>query len=356
MAGAARTTLKGVSPAALCLVAFLACVLSASPAPAADWVKQGPVLSVIEENDVLFNTDRHYTQGFKISFLHEDDYFPPFAGWAKSLSDAIPRLGFERQVDKFGYTFGQSIFTPTDLRATQLLKDDRPYAGWWYTGLILQRRGMLAGRIPVQENFQVDLGVIGRHSFAQEVQTGVHEWRGFDVPKGWGNQLHDEPGIALKYERSWLFSPTGSGTRWLDVIPHAGMSLGNVETAFRIGTLLRFGYNMPNDFGVETISSLTTPAGGRPPKADRNWKDELGFYIFGGGEASTVLYTAFLDGNMFRSSHSVEKEYFVAEWKIGVVFVLNAVELGFSYVYRTPQFVDQRKNDVYGSVSLKARF
>jgi hypothetical protein len=85
MAGAARSTSKGVPRGALCLLAFLACALSASPAFAAEWVNQGPVLSIIEENDLFFDTDRHYTQGFKISFLHEDNYFPVFAAWAKSL-------------------------------------------------------------------------------------------------------------------------------------------------------------------------------------------------------------------------------------------------------------------------------
>ena len=173
------------------------------------------------------------------------------------------------------------------------------------------------------------------------------------TPRGWQNQLHDEPGIALKYQRSWLFSPTATGPRWIDLIPHTGMSLGNVETSFRIGGTLRVGFNLPDDFGVSTISSLTTTEGGwSRSRTGRPW----GAYVFAGTEASTVLYTAFLDGNLYRHSHHVQKEPFVGEWKAGVGFLMHHVELAFTYVYRTPQFVLQGQNDSYGSVSLKIKF
>jgi lipid A 3-O-deacylase len=139
--------------------------------------------------------------------------------------------------------------------------------------------------------------------------------------------------------------------RWIDLIPRAGVSLGNVDTSFRLGGMVRVGVNLPNDFGVETISSLTTTAGGRPKGGGHEW----GFYVFGGGEASIVAYTAFLDGNLFRHSHHVDKEPLVGEWKMGAVAVLNWVELGFTYAYRSPQFVGQRKLDGYGSVLMQIR-
>ena len=59
----------------------------------------------------------------------------------------VPALGASWSVTKFGYQLGQSIFTPGDLNATQPLKNDRPYAGWLYTGLqirfveVLDREG-----------------------------------------------------------------------------------------------------------------------------------------------------------------------------------------------------------------------
>jgi lipid A 3-O-deacylase len=336
------------------LTVTLAALLLGGPAPApAQWLThQGAVHTQIEENDLLVNTDRHYTQGVKFSFLHADGVMPDSLA---ALARAFPRWGMsEDGPAKFGYQLGQSIFTPADLTATQLLTDDRPYAGWLYTGWILQRRGTIGrSQWPVLDNFQIDVGIIGPHSLAEETQTAVHEFRGFATPRGWRNQLHDEPGLAVKYQRSWLFSPTLREARVVDLIPHAGVSLGNVETSFRVGAMLRLGVNLPTDFGVSTISSLATTEGG--------WSAEhtgsrYGFYVFTAGEAWTVLYTAFLDGNLFRRSHRVDKIPFVAERKAGIVFVLDRVELAVTYVYRTPQFDGQREDDGYGSISLKVKF
>jgi lipid A 3-O-deacylase len=332
---------------------MLVAVLGSPAMATAQWLApQGAVHTMIEENDLLVNTDRHYTQGVKFSFLHADGVMPE---WMAALARAIPHWGVsETGQVKFGYQLGQSVFTPADLTASRVLTHDRPYAGWLYTGWILQRRATVGqSSWPVLENFQVDAGIIGPSSLAEDTQTAVHEFRGFATPRGWRNQLHDEPGLAVKYQRSWLFSPTLGESRLVDLVPQAGLSLGNVETSFRVGAMLRLGVNLPTDFGVSTISSLSTTEGG--------WSAEhggrrYGFYVFTAGEAWTVLYTAFLDGNLFRRSHRVDKLPFVTERKAGVVFVLDRVELAVTYVYRTPQFVGQREDDGYGSVSLKIKF
>src|ERR687887_178586 len=50
---------------------------------------EGPILSVIEENDFVDGTDRHYTQGGKIASLQADNHLPH---WAKAISSSIPAL------------------------------------------------------------------------------------------------------------------------------------------------------------------------------------------------------------------------------------------------------------------------
>jgi hypothetical protein len=311
---------------------------------------QGAVFSFIEENDLVVNTDRHYTQGIKLAFLFADGAVPKPVRW---LSGVIPELWFERKVDKFGFQMGQSIYTPADITTPELLKSDRPYAGWLYTGFILHRRGFAAEHILTLESFQMDVGVIGPESLAKEAQTWVHEVRGFDLPQGWDNQLKTEPGLALKYERSWIWPILGKERPWLDCIPHAGFSLGNVETSLRAGALLRAGYHLPEDFGVQTISSLSTMGGGwSKSRAGGRW----GFYVFTGLEGGTVLYTTFLDGNLWHTSHQVEKEYFVVEWKSGGVLVLGRVEAGFTYVLRSREFTDQTEQNGYGSLFVKLKF
>jgi hypothetical protein len=111
----------------------------------AEHYDQGPVFSVIEENDLFANTDRHYTQGIKLSFLQRDGDLP---AWAKGCSEMLPAWGFDRRVVKFGYQIGQSIFTPSDISQSKPPKDDRPYAGWLYARRSQRGQRVVRGRTP----------------------------------------------------------------------------------------------------------------------------------------------------------------------------------------------------------------
>jgi hypothetical protein len=180
----------------------------------------------------------------------------------------------------------------------------------------------------------------------------VHETRGITTPKGWDHQLKTEPGIALKYLRAWRISPD-SERRSFDLMPTMGSSLGNVETGVRAGVSVRLGWNLPDDFGVQTISSLMTADGGwSPSRIGSRW----GFYVFSGVEGSIVLYTAFLNGNLYRDSHRIDGEPFVGEWKSGAVAVMGHVEAGLTYVFRTREFVGQTEDNSYGSVFFKFKW
>ena len=100
-----------------------------------------------------------------------------------------------------------------------------PYAGYLYLGI-----GFLRGKVlGHMDTLEVDVGIVGRHSYAQDVQEQVHKWNGEDSPKGWANQLKDEPTLEINYERKWKWLRVETGDHWgFDVIPHLGGSVGNV--------------------------------------------------------------------------------------------------------------------------------
>jgi len=307
---------------------------------------QGATLNVTEENDFVNGTDRWYTQGAKVSFLQADNHLP---NWTAGLLDSIPALGFSTGAERIGYELGQSMFTPANTHASELLVNDRPYAGWLYTGAILQRRGIGLGNYLTLENFQLDIGIVGVQSEAEQLQTWWHT----HTPAGWKNQLRDEPGFDLKYGRAWLITIPSDQERNFDIIPHAGLSAGNVDTSFRAGTTLRAGWNLPQDFGVQPIDSLFTTEGGRSPSREgRRW----GFYFFSGVEGRAVLYNEFLDGDAFRASPHVDKEPFVGEWRSGLVFVFDRVEIAYTHILLTREFELQPQGQIYGSLSLRYNF
>jgi lipid A 3-O-deacylase len=101
---------------------------------------------------------------------------------------------------------------------------------------------------------QLDLGIVGPSSLADKTQMFVHSLSGAALPKGWDQQLRDEPGIVLTYQRKWRglyeFSPFGMGA---DITPYAGGSVGNVSTQAVIGGTLRIGFDLPADYGPPRV-------------------------------------------------------------------------------------------------------
>jgi hypothetical protein len=248
----------------------------------------------------------------------------------------LPALGFNAAATKFGIGFGHEIYTPGDLDSSVLITDDQPYAGWLYGTGLLQRRGTGQAGIPTMEQFRIDLGVIGPESKAEETQK---VWHGRD-PRGWDHQLGTEFGFALRYERSCLFRVRRENRWTADGIPSVDASVGNVDVHLGIGTALRLGYNIPNRFEVPT---QRTPTG---------W----GFFVFGRIGGRMVLHNIFLDGNTWKSSHSVDKNLLVGDASAGITVALKWFELTASNNYRTREFEGQDRADSFGSATLSFRF
>jgi hypothetical protein len=296
------------------LIHVALCVLGAGASLHAAEDFDGRAWAITEENDLFANpfgdhTDRHYTQGLELSF------------WGRETSSSnwiarLPAWGLSGDTQRAGLVLGQNMYTPEDLQSTRLVSADRPYAGWLYAGVVAQRRGAAFDRVPCLEWIELNLGVIGPESMAREAQTVVHRWRGFATPKGWDNQLKSEPGLAVKYERLWRLSLGSQEQRFFDVLPHAGASLGNVATRGEVGTTLRIGYHLPDDFGVQFIDSDAALNGGFNAKSPN-----FSVYLFVGVEGRAVGYTTFLDGNLFRPGPHVEREPFGADTRYGFGFV-----------------------------------
>lgn len=128
-------------------------------------------------------------------------------------------------------SLGQNIFTPQDLTRSDLIEDDRPYAGWLYGGLGFRRRGP-----GIMDTLELQFGFIGEPSLGEPTQTLVHKLRGIEKPNGWRHQLKTEPTTGLTYERKWrAFDRGGRSGFGLNAIPHVGVVLGNVDIFASVG-------------------------------------------------------------------------------------------------------------------------
>ena len=148
------------------------------------------IITLQLENDYFGNTDQHFTNGFRAAWMPSARSVPQWVIDGASFFPLFDPAGKKRVV----FSLGQSIFTPDDLSATNLLRDERPYAGWLYGGV-----GLVSVSEERLDNIELNLGVIGPASLAEDVQKTWHEWFDFQRPNGWDNQLKNEPGFLLNY-------------------------------------------------------------------------------------------------------------------------------------------------------------
>jgi hypothetical protein len=254
--------------------------------------------------------------------------------------------GCQRFISAF---LGQNIYTPNDIERSDLIAWDRPYAGFAYVGLGFHRMTRSS-----MDTVELDVGIVGPHSFAGDAQKFVHRLFGFTLPNGWAHQLKDEPVLGVAYDHKWK-AWQGTGLRGFgsDLILHGGGELSNAMTRVNTGLELRIGWNIPNDFGIPRVlagsdgSSLAKNKAGRLSNRNR-----FGFQAFFAVDGHGVLRDIFLDGNSFRKSHRVEKNPFVADITLGLAFETKRFRFSYGYVYQTRQFKTQTKNPVFGSFEI----
>jgi len=341
------------------------------------------------ENDIFAGSDQNYTSGITFAAVSHDlvgrlktECMPApvrlhaeLIKWLDSDYWLNPRNTSHSQ--NVVVKFGQSIYTPKDFSRTDLIPDDRPYAGLLYVGMSWNRRKHGAqNSTDLLDTREIVLGVIGPMSLAEESQNQVHAERGIDQFLGWRHQLHNEPALQLALDRKFKryrsadIDTSGFST---DAIRSVGVRLGNIETSATLGIEGRIGWNLPNDFGTYPIkpgAENRAPALARAvdlngaaqsvPAEPVPGKMRTGVHLFSTLEAKYVAHDFSLDGNLFRSSHSVTRRPWLAQAGIGISaqgqVAGRSVKLAVMHIFRTREFEQQARNPAYGSIALSLEF
>ncbi|MCB1674962.1 MAG: lipid A deacylase LpxR family protein [Halioglobus sp.] len=340
-------------------------------------------LTAYFENDLFANTDQSYTNGVRLSWISPDvssyERDKRLPGFIRSINDTLhffhdintrscgdpdakPRACLRRNLV---ISLGQIMFTPKDRLASEVIQDDRPYAGYLYATFGYHTRDETQ-----LDTIEVSLGLVGPASLAQESQDFIHKLRGIPRFKGWDNQLRNEPVLQVLYEHKHktelgLIAPGWQGpdwmqSRWLprhDLITHFGTNLGNARVYANAGFEYRIGLGLPDDFGSAALrpGGDNSAPGRDDPRMAPDGTDPLGqgsLHLFTALDARWVLHDIFLDGNTFRDSHSVDKRPVVGDLSVGLGLLYERWKVSVAMVWRSKTFDKQDGVHKFGSISL----
>ena len=220
--------------------------------------------TVFVENDVLFGTDKHYTNGLRYERMvlrvdpvsdstvwSDDTMQEPFREaspyWLYGPVKLIDRLSFLDIVGRLergryklskGMSFGQTLHTPGDISIPEPDSRSRPYAGYLFYGSRFSAQKPDVGH---QYTAELQLGLIGPFSFGEAVQKRWHDQINSQEPMGWDSQLERTPIVNLILSHT-RFTGVNTFTR-LGAMGHMKVravtgnmtSFGGVEVGGRLG-------------------------------------------------------------------------------------------------------------------------
>ena len=299
------------------------------------------------ENDGTFvkpnhATDRHDTNSNKFTLTHHP-------AWADALAEVMPlHEQFPRDELKTaaGYLLALEMYTPETITTSALITTDRPYAGWLYGGIYWQRASDTRF-----DHVEINLGMIGPSSQAEDLQRAIHAAIDDDEPRGWDNQLHDELAFSIVARRKWRIdllagADKADATVGFELIPHVGFAVGTVHRHIEAAATLRLGQHLPDDFGPGRLDDVVAAT------ASSERAGELSWYVFARFGGRAVEHNVFLEGNNYKDSHGVEEEPFVGEVTVGAAVQWRRLAATYSQTYRSEEFEGQQHSNSFGTVVL----
>jgi hypothetical protein len=270
-------------------------------------------------NDAIWDRDSNFSNGWSLQY-----HTVRYANWEQSEAPEIfkwvgnhfPTLDEGNGIVRYGHGIGQNMLTPGDLSNPDPPEGDLPYAGTLTYTLNWQNFNRRSAR-----NFQISIGLLGEESFADRVQTFVHnELLGMEEPQGWDTQRKTEPIVNLAYGYLRRLVSVGRyNDGWAGQVSLApSIHLGNLFTAAELGLALRFGWNIQEGFsaypappgrGIFQSSHLPKPSTASPH----------GVELIMGVRACGLLYTVVYDGSILTSDdRSVDRNTLIFAGGFGI--------------------------------------
>jgi len=270
------------------------------------------------ENDVPFHDDSDYSHGTRIGYETENNI----------------RFGLQQQ-----------MYTPYDISTEDQVPGRHPYAGYLagFAGIRLQEP--VNRRISVYSDLELQLGVLGPSSLADDTQKFVHKVIGSKEPKGWKHQLKDEFEVQTSLWRGFDWRFAGQNGGWsAHFVPEIGGLLGTLQIAPGANAEFRFGY------GLERLGN-TSEISVRAVKPEK-----MSVFLLFGAEGRLWLRNELLEGNArYVHNHdtlTVDMETWTGCLKAGIGFGYDKFDVRALVLEGSREYKTQERRPNYASLEI----
>lgn len=266
-----------------------------------------PYFNLSAENDLFIfkgdGTDRYYTNGLRM------DYF-----FTKKKNNFPSSLLLKMAEDHNVYSWGlaQYMFTPSRIDIPDVQHNDRPYAGALFAIHSLESYDY---QKKVSVTTEMNIGVIGPLSLAEQTQTWVHRVFNFTIPEGWKNQVPNDVVLNynIKMEKEMLY------------VLNKFLLSGTIETY--AGTF----YNAMGAGFILKLGRVNNIFESRIHLSEKKNKSQL--YVTLKPTVRAIYYNALLQGGIITNSKKTHKGYILNKDQIERISVFTEVGL----IYERPK-------------------
>lgn len=302
------------------------------------------------DNDVIAQSDDDYTNGVQIGwasgYLETYSDGPVFGFVAKGL-EKLPLVNREGRQRFISHSLSHRIFTPSDTEIAEPIPGDMPYSALLFATLTAG-----AQDAEKMDAFSLHYGIAGPSARGEEVQNQFHTVIGSNEINGWDNQIHDEVLLNLGYEHRRRLATFGNRSAWGgDLIGQAGANLGNLISMASLGVGARFGWHVPDDYGIPPQFFGEETIGSRPYSTREN-SGIWAFVLLNGSYFGNAI---FWDGNTFKDSMSVDYDPAIARLYVGLRGFVGGWGGSLSIATTTVPWdtPDDRSTQVYGRLGIQ---
>lgn len=278
------------------------------------------------ENDVFLHDDSDFTHGTQILWKHSSPL------WI---------------FDEWGIDVIQNMYTPGDIEDPEIQYGDRPYCGL-LMGSFLGENTIPSryGNIKIEQ--ELGLGITGKASLAEFNQKKVHSLIRSRTPRGWDNQIAEEP--IIQYQGYFALNHKLIDYKYFTILDiwKSSIMLGTFKDQLSFGLDFNMGLNPEENCGK--VYSFS---------ASQLSKEKIKTRIYGiyGLEIKRVLHDTSLDGTLFRKSeYTIDSENFVAEAHVGFTTEIWKFGVNFLYIVRTKEYESQDVSPDYCRLSFNLNF